>query len=46
MKRHAKGDHELWWNRVANKHTLVDRNSKSRVTANAALKKAGLPKAF
>ena len=46
LKRNAKGDHELWWNPSQNRHTLVDRNSKSRVTANAALKKAGLPKAF
>ena len=46
MKRHAKGDHELWWNPTSKKHTVVDRNSKSRVTANATLRKAGLPKAF
>ncbi len=34
LKRHGKGDHELWWNPELRKHTLVDRNSKSRVTAN------------
>ena len=46
LKRQAKGDHELWWNPRTGKHTLVDRNSKSRVTANFVLKRAGLPKAF
>jgi predicted RNA binding protein YcfA (HicA-like mRNA interferase family) len=46
LKRQAKGDHELWWNPKTRKHTLVDRNSKSQVTANFVLKKAGLPKAF
>ena len=46
LKRQGKGDHELWWNPRLKKHTLVDRKSKSRVTANFALKKAGLPKAF
>jgi hypothetical protein len=45
-KRQAKGDHELWWNPQTRKHTLVDAGSKSRDTANLALKKAGLPKAF
>jgi predicted RNA binding protein YcfA (HicA-like mRNA interferase family) len=45
-KRQAKGDHELWWNPMSRKHTLVDRKTKSTVTANFALKKAGLPKAF
>jgi predicted RNA binding protein YcfA (HicA-like mRNA interferase family) len=46
LKRHGKGDHELWWNPRTGIHTLVDANSKSRVTANWVLKKAGLPKAF
>jgi predicted RNA binding protein YcfA (HicA-like mRNA interferase family) len=46
LKRHAKGDHELWWNPTTGVHTLVDVNSKSQVTANWVLKKAGLPKAF
>jgi hypothetical protein len=45
-KRQAKGNHELWWNPITKKHTLVDRNSKSTVTANFTPKKAGLPKAF
>jgi predicted RNA binding protein YcfA (HicA-like mRNA interferase family) len=46
LKRQAKGDHELWWNPRTNAHMLVDVKSKSRVTANKTLKKAGLPKAF
>ena len=46
LKRHGKGDHELWWNPSTGVHTLVDANSKSLVTANWVLKKAGLLKAF
>ena len=46
LKRQAKGDHEPWWNPNTRNHTLVDAGTKSRSTANFALKKAGLPKAF
>ena len=44
--RHGKGDHEIWFSRVNQKHFTVDAKILSRYTANAVLKQAGLPKAF
>lgn len=42
----GKGDHEIWWNPETGKKFDVDSNIKSRHTANAVLKQAGLRKAF
>lgn len=44
--RHAKGDHEVWWNPATGQKVTIDLGSKSRHLANDLLKAAGLPKAF
>lgn len=44
--RSAKGDHEWWYSPISNRHFAVDSKIKSRATANAIMKQAGLPKAF
>lgn len=46
FKRQADGDHELWFSPITNRSFPVDSDIKSRHTANAVLKQAGLPKAF
>ena len=45
-QRHGKGDHEIWYSPLTNKNFVVDSCIKSRHTANAVLKQAGLPKIF
>jgi hypothetical protein len=44
--RQGKGDHEVWQSPVNGRHFSLDRGVKSRHTANATLKQAGLEKAF
>lgn len=44
--RQAKGDHEVWWAPATGQRVTVVTFMKSRHTANAILKQAGLPKAF
>jgi hypothetical protein len=44
--RPGKGDHEVWWSPHSKQHIVVDAGIKSRHTANAVLKQAGLPKKF
>lgn len=44
--RQGKGDHEIWFSPVTNIKFVVDNHIKSRHTANAVLKQAGLPKKF
>ncbi len=46
FERQGKGDHEIWYSPIADRRFLVDSSIKSRHTANAVLKQAGLPKAF
>ena len=46
LRRHGRGDHEIWWNPQTGARVVVDRKLKSKVTANEILKQAGLPKAF
>jgi len=46
FERQGKGDHEIWYSPITNKRFVVDNSIKSRHTANAVLKQAGLPKAF
>jgi predicted RNA binding protein YcfA (HicA-like mRNA interferase family) len=46
MVRRGKGDHEIWRNAATGRQTVVDGKIKSRHTANAVLKQAGLPKSF
>jgi len=45
-ERQGRGDHEIWYSPVTSKRFPVDNEIKSRHTANAVLKQAGLPKAF
>ena len=44
--RQGKGDHEIWRSPISEKSFVVDQKIKSRHTANAVLKQAGLEKAF
>ncbi len=44
--RHGKGDHDIWFSPLSKKNFTVDKSIKSRHTANAVLKQAGLPKRF
>jgi hypothetical protein len=44
--RQGKGDHEIWFSSLSGRNFTVDSVIKSRHTANAVLKQAGLPKAF
>ena len=46
FERQAKGDHELWYSPLTDTRFVVDGKIKSRHTANAVLKQAGLEKAF
>jgi hypothetical protein len=46
FERQGKGDHEIWYSPVTLRRFVVDNAIKSRHTANAVLKQAGLPKAF
>jgi predicted RNA binding protein YcfA (HicA-like mRNA interferase family) len=45
LLRQGKGSHEVWQT-LSGKRVSVPRNTINRNTANAALKQAGLPKAF
>ncbi|MBX3706824.1 MAG: type II toxin-antitoxin system HicA family toxin [Pseudomonadales bacterium] len=44
--RAGKGDHDIWHSPISDRRFPVDHKIKSRHTANAVLKQAGLPKAF
>jgi hypothetical protein len=44
--RQGKGDHEIWWNPMTEAKFTVDDNIKSRHTANAVMKQAGLDHKF
>lgn len=44
--RSGKGDHDIWFSPITQRHFPVDHAIKSRHTANGVLKQAGLPKAF
>jgi hypothetical protein len=46
FERRGKGDHEIWFSPITNQRFVVDHQIKSRHTANAVLKQAGLPKKF
>lgn len=46
FERHGKGDREIWYSPVSDRRFVVDNAIKSRHTANAVLKQAGLPKSF
>lgn len=44
--RQAKGDHELWYSPITDRKFTVDRGCKSRHTANAVMKQAGIEHKF
>lgn len=44
--RHGKGDHDIWYSSISDRRFVVDSAIKSKHTANAVLKQAGLPKRF
>jgi hypothetical protein len=44
--RYGKGDHEIWFSPITMIKFVIDNRIKSRHTANAVLKQAGLPKQF
>jgi predicted RNA binding protein YcfA (HicA-like mRNA interferase family) len=44
--RQGKGSHEIWYSPVTRRYFPVPSNIVNRITANAILKQAGLPKAF
>lgn len=46
LERQGKGDHEIWFSPITKIRFPVDSKIKSRHTANAVLKQAGLPKQF
>ena len=46
FERQGKGDHEIWYSPITMLRFVVDNSIKSRHTANAVLKQAGLPKKF
>ena len=46
FERQGKGDHEIWYSPKTGVRFPVDQRIKSRHTANAVLKQAGLPKKF
>ena len=44
--RQGKGNHEIWWSPLTERYFTVDSKIKSRHTANAILKQAGVDKKF
>ena len=46
FERQGKGDHEIWFSPITAIRFPVGGKIKSRHTANAVLKQAGLPKQF
>jgi hypothetical protein len=46
FERPGKGDHDIWYSPISGLRFPIDSKIKSRHTANAVLKQAGLPKQF
>lgn len=44
--RHGKGDHDIWFSPITGRHFTVDGKIRSRHTANAIMKQAGIPHKF
>ncbi|MBQ4629636.1 MAG: type II toxin-antitoxin system HicA family toxin [Clostridia bacterium] len=40
--RHGKGDHDIWYSPILQRHITVDSKIKSRHTANAIMKQSGI----
>jgi len=46
LERSGRGDHEIWFSPLTQRRFVVDGEIKSRHTANAVLKQAGISKQF
>jgi hypothetical protein len=46
LHRQGRGDHEMWYSPLTNRKFTVDGVIKSRHTANAIMKQAGIKKKF
>lgn len=46
FRRNGKGDHEIWYSPLTDRTFTVDRSCRSRHTANAIMKQAGLARRF
>jgi len=46
FERQGKGDHEIWYSPITKLRFPIDSRIKSRHTANAVLKQAGIDKHF
>ena len=46
FERHGKGDHDIWYSPVTDRHVAVDGKIKSRFTANEILKQCGIEYRF
>lgn len=44
--RHGKGDHDIWFSPITQRHITVDSKIKSRHTANAIMKQSGIDYRF
>lgn len=44
--RHGKGDHDIWYSPITQRHITVDGKILSRHTANAIMKQAGIAHRF
>ena len=44
--RHGKGDHDIWYSPITERHITVDGKILSRHTANAIMKQAGIAHRF
>lgn len=44
--RRGKGDHDIWFSPLSNRHVTVDTKIKSRHTANAIMKQSGIDYKF
>lgn len=46
FQRRGKGDHDIWYSPITNRHITVDTKIKSRHTANTILKQSGIDYKF
>ena len=44
--RHGKGDHDIWYSPISERHFTVAGKIKSRHTANAIMKQSGIDRRF
>ncbi len=46
FRRRGKGDHDIWYSPITDRHVTVNTKIKSRHTANAVLKQSGIDYKF